>query len=92
MQRRALPGEINGDAFDRFTVGHAAVGVIMGLARAPWWAAIGVAIGWELIENPLKDRFPRVFPHATHDRFVNAATDAAAMVAGWAAIRALPNR
>lgn len=90
--RTALPGEINHDAVDRFTIGHAAVGTIMGLARLPWWVAITVAIGWEVIENPLKDRFPQLFPHATHDTLANATFDALAMIAGYAFIRALPPR
>lgn len=88
--RRALPGQINGDAVDRFTIGHAAVGVIMGLARAPWWFAIPVAIGWELVETPLKRRVPQIFPRSTADRPVNAFFDAAAMIGGWAAMRAFP--
>lgn len=81
---------INTDPVDRFTAGHAAVGVIMGLARVPWWAAIGIAIGWELVETPLKRAVPRAFPHASPDSATNATFDALAMIAGWAAIKALP--
>jgi hypothetical protein len=89
-EREALPGEVNGDALDRFTLAHAAAGVLMGLGRLPWWAALGLAIAWEVAENPLKDRFPGVFPHATHDRPCNAVADTCAVMAGWAAMRALP--
>jgi hypothetical protein len=89
-QRQARPGEINGDGVDRFTIGHAAFGVLMGLGRVPLWAAVAVAVGWELIENPLKDRFPEAFPHASHDTFENASMDAIAMVAGWGAVQFLP--
>lgn len=91
-QRTAWPGEINHNALDRFTIGHAAVGTIMGLARAPWWVALGVAIGWELLERPLKDEFPRLFPHATQDTVANAVVDAAAMVVGWGLIQLFPRR
>lgn len=87
-QRQARRNEINGAPVDRFTIGHAAVGVIMGLKGMPFWAAATVAIGWELIENPLKDRFPDMFPVPTHDTFENAAFDAMAMMAGWGAMQA----
>lgn len=86
-QRTALPGEINGDAFDRFTLAHAGVGVALGLLRVPWWAAVGFALAWEIAERPLKDNLPGVFPNATQDTVPNAITDAAAVVAGWALLR-----
>jgi hypothetical protein len=92
LQQRAQPGEINGDMFDRFTIGHLAIGVLLGLVRAPWWVALPVAIGWELAENPLKDRFPKLFPHASHDTPANAVADVAAVTAGWASMRLLPRR
>lgn len=88
--RTARPGEMNHNAVDRFTLGHGAVGVLMGLARFPPWAAVVIAVGWELIENPLKDRFPQVFPHASHDTPQNATFDVLAMLLGYAAIKALP--
>lgn len=86
-QRMALPGQINGDAFDRFTLAHFGVGVALGMIRAPWWVTLPMAIGWELVENKLKDRWPEVFPHATHDTAANAIVDALAMMTGWAAAR-----
>lgn len=89
-QRPAAPGEINGDAFDRYTLGHLAAGVLLGLGRVPLPAALVVAVGWELLENPLKNAVPSAFPHSTHDSFKNAAVDAAAVMLGWAAMRSLP--
>jgi hypothetical protein len=86
----AKPGEINGDPFDRFTIGHAAIGIIFGLARVPWWVVIPFAIGWELVETPLKRRVPYLFPHASADTPANAIVDAIAMISGWAAMRVLP--
>jgi hypothetical protein len=62
----------------------------MGAARFPWWAAVGVAIGWEIVERPLKDRFGKHFPYSTQDTKINALIDAMAMVSGYAAWRALP--
>lgn len=90
IQRRARPSEINGAAVDRFTFGHAALGVILGLKEVPFWFAATVAIGWEVIENPLKDAFPDAFPVATHDSLANATCDALAVMAGRAAMRAFP--
>jgi hypothetical protein len=88
-QRLARRGEINGDALDRFTLVHFGAGVTLGLLRTPWWLAIPMAIGWEIVENRLKDRFPEMFPHATHDTLPNAVMDALAMTTGWAAARLL---
>lgn len=88
--RTAFPGEINHALVDRYTVGHAAVGVLLGLGRAPWWLALVVALGWEVVERPLKNAFPRAFPYATQDTLGNSLLDAGAMMAGWGAIKALP--
>ncbi len=88
--RVALPGEINYPAFDRFTIGHGAVGVMMGLIRMPWWAALTIAVGWEIVERPMKRNAPALFPNATQDTFQNALVDAAAMMVGWGAMTMLP--
>ena len=75
---------INHDPVDRFTGAHAARGVVYGVAGVPWWAAAVAAVGWELAENPLKDRYPEWFPHASHDTAANATFDALAVMGGWA--------
>jgi hypothetical protein len=90
MNRSARPGEVNYRAFDRFTAAHYAWGVILGASRLPWWAALGVAIGWEVIERPLKRTAPTVFPHGTQDSWPNMIADATAMFAGWATWQILP--
>ena len=79
------PGEQ--PVLDRYTVGHAAVGVVYGLTSMPWWAALGLAVAWEVVENPLKDAYPQLFPDAKHDRYENAAVDVVAVMAGFWAIR-----
>lgn len=89
-QRTARPGEINGDPLDRYTIGHFAAGVLLGLGRVPLGWTIVLAIGWELVERPLKDAYPGLFPHASQDTFANAALDATAVVAGWGTMRAFP--
>jgi hypothetical protein len=81
----ALPGEANYHLVDRWTVGHVGVGTWLGLLRVPWWGALVVAVGWEIIEQPLKR-----ITQTPRDTFANAAVDALAVMAGWGAIRALP--
>lgn len=89
-QRTAGPGEINGNAVDRYTIGHAAFGVMMGLGRVPWWGALTVAVGWEFLERILKDHVPALFPDSTQDTLVNASFDAIAIMLGWGAMQVLP--
>lgn len=86
-QPTAVPGAINGDAFDRFTFAHAGVGAVLGYLRAPWWTTMGFALAWEIVERPLKDNYPGVFPNATQDTVPNAITDVAAVMVGWALTR-----
>ncbi len=87
-QRRAKRGEINGDLVDRFTLLHFGTGVALGgLTGMPLWGVAIVAVGWELIENPLKDAAPEAFPNPTHDSIGNAVLDATAMLAGAALAR-----
>jgi hypothetical protein len=68
---------------DRWTTGHASVGVLYGVTKMPWWAALGLAIAWEVVENPLKDRYPDFFPDSRHDSYPNAAVDTAAVMVGY---------
>jgi hypothetical protein len=82
-QPTAQPGTINGDLLDRFTLAHAGVGAVYGLMNLSLPAAAVLAIGWEVVERPLKDEFPELFPHSTQDTLANAALDAAAVLAGW---------
>ncbi len=85
-----LSGPANQDAIDRYTIGHVALGTMLGLASVPWWVTLGQAVLWELVETPLKRRLPQVFPVATPDSFANSFFDVAGCMAGWAAMRMLP--
>lgn len=82
-QRRARPGEINHGFWDRFTFVHALVGVGLGTVGLPILPAVLVAAGWEVVERPLKDHVPALFPHATQDTWRNIVGDVAGMLAGW---------
>lgn len=79
----AKEGQIDHHAIDRYTAAHAGVGFLMGVCRAPWWLALGTAVGWELVEGPLKRRYPEYFFQPTVDTPENAVVDAAAWVLGW---------
>lgn len=87
--RQARPGEANHAFADRFTLAHAAIGAVYGLLALPLLAALGLALAWELVENPLKRVLPRVFPHPTKDTLLNALGDVLAVLSGWAAARFL---
>ena len=79
----AEAGEINGDPFDRFTLAHLAVGGALGYMRLPFALALAAGVGWELIERPLKEIAPELFPNATQDTLPNATGDTFAVLAGW---------
>lgn len=80
----ARKGEVNYHMFDRYTVAHFATGIGLGVMRLNWWQAAIFAIGWELIETPLKRAIPRAFPYSSEDTLANATGDALGMMAGWA--------
>jgi hypothetical protein len=77
------PGEVNHGMFDRYALAHGAVGVGLGVARAKWWQALAFTVAWELVESPLKRRFPRAFPYSSEDTMRNAIGDSIAVMAGW---------
>jgi len=79
----AKPGEINAEPFDRYTFGHLAAGVLLGLARVPAVPVIALAMGWEVVERSLKNRLPSWFPYSTQDTIENAVVDIAAVLVGW---------
>lgn len=90
-QRTALPGEDNYGFVDRFTAGHAAFGILGGLARLPWWAMLGSGLVWDLvIERKFKDAWPEIWPNSTQDTWQNITGDTIAMMLGWKIARILP--
>jgi len=85
----ATPGQINYALFDRYTIAHGAVGVGLGVMRAKWWQALALTVAWELIETPIKRRFPGAFPYKTEDSLQNAIGDSIGVMAGWGAWKLL---
>lgn len=47
---------------------------------------------WELVEDDLKDRWPKLFPHASHDSKENAVGDIASMLIGYKLSTVRPRR
>lgn len=84
--------DINQAALDRFTSAHAGVGITMGALGLPWWAMMGLTIGWELVENFLKDKKPHLFPYSSHDSIDNSVADTAAVIVGFVTTRHMLRR
>ena len=91
-QPTADPGTINGDALDRFTLAHAASGAVAGALKSPWWATLAGALLWELVERPLKNKYPEAFPNSSQDTVPNAICDVAAIMVGWGAAQLIFHR
>lgn len=79
----ARPGEINYNTFDRFTLVHFGVGILYAWFKLSCVTAFLLAVGWELVENPLKLWLPILFPHATADTISNSVGDVIAVLFGW---------
>ena len=74
---------INKDPVDRFTLVHALSGVLAEKAGVTLPQVVFLAVAWELLERPLKEKYGRYFPHPSQDSLVNAGLDASAMVVGY---------
>ena len=85
----ARPGEINHALIDRFTLAHVSIGAGYALANFSFAIVLVLAVLWEVVEDPLKARLPRLFPNATGDTFRNATGDVLAVLCGWGAVQHL---
>lgn len=68
---------------DKYTLRHLLLGFLLEKAGATPIAAGLIAVGFELVEDRLKHKFPAIFPDASRDSKRNALTDVAAAVAGY---------
>lgn len=73
--------EIDKSPVDPWTAVHFAVGFIAGEIGVPWWAAIGIAIVWEIVEN--WNRPDETIPWMSPDSNANAIIDVVAVAVGW---------
>jgi hypothetical protein len=69
-------------AVDPGTFAYFGVGVALGYLRVPWWIVIAGALGWELLERPLRRKMPKVFTHSEQDTAANAVVDVSALLFG----------
>ena len=70
---------------DIYTLAHLASGSLLGFGRAPWWAVLGVAVGWTGLGYVAQ----RVWPAPVAATSIqNLVGDSAAMVLGWALAKA----
>lgn len=73
---------MNTEAIDRFTLAHLVVGYGLGRVGVSFPISAAIALGWELLERPLKERTPHLFPNPSQDSAPNALTDVAAVLIG----------
>lgn len=69
---------------DRFTIGHFLIGGFMARKGFTAAGALATAIAWELVENRLKDMFPKIFPLASYDSKINSFMDVIGWMVGYA--------
>jgi hypothetical protein len=86
-QRTARSGELNYAFVDPYSLAHALIGALLGLAGLRLGALLAIAIGWELVEHVFKTLVPAAFPHPTQDTLANSAGDVLSALVGWAIAR-----
>ena len=86
-----LPLPANQAPIDRYTLGHLAFGTMLGLARVPWWGALGMTLVFEHgLEDAMKKAVPAIFPVPTRDSPANRTYDSIAVMLGWFLTSRLP--
>lgn len=66
---------------DVYTLAHLASGSLLGFGRAPWWAILGVAVGWSGLGYLAQRLWPAPVAATSVQNLIG---DSAAMVLGWA--------
>lgn len=84
----AKPGEMPGP-FDRYSVGHAALGMVFEASRIPQAIALGSHVLFEVVEDDVKKLLTPLFPDTRPESFENHVGDIAAFAAGYYGTRAL---
>jgi hypothetical protein len=84
----ANPGEMPG-FFDRYSIGHAALGMVFEASRIPAPIAIGSHVVFEMIEDDAKKLVKPLFPDTRPESLENHTGDVVAFTAGYYATRAL---
>ncbi len=82
-------GPVRYALFDRYTVGHAAAGLLLSLNGVGALPTLALAIVWEGFADKLPPGY-MVFPKARHKLRLHQAVDVLAVMAGFYAVRILP--
>ena len=82
----ANPGEMPG-FFDRYSVGHAALGMVFEASRVPASIAVGSHVLFELVEDDIKKAIEPLFPDTRPESLENHTGDVVAFTAGYYATR-----
>lgn len=80
---RARPGEDNYPLFDRWSLGHVGKGAFLRSSGVGAGATFAIAVAWEVLERPLKDCFPALFPESSQDTLQNMVGDVISTLSGW---------
>lgn len=75
--------------FDRYSLAHAAVGMVFELSGIPPAWAIGSHVVFEAVEDQLKVYTKDIWPDASPDGWPNHVADVGAFTAGYYAARSL---
>lgn len=68
---------------DRYTLGHWCIGFVLGLWGVPATLALRISLGFERVEDVLKQVAPELFPVGLPDTRENSLNDTKAWMAGW---------
>ena len=72
---------------DRYIIGHLAWGGILAASGVPFWGAFALSVGFEILEQPLKEHIPSLFPEPIKDPIGNQVMDTVGVLTGWSIIR-----
>ena len=74
---------MNTELFDRFTLFHLLAGYAAKKFGISFTTTILFSIAFELLESPLKQANPDLFPHPSPDTPTNMIGDTIAVIVGW---------
>lgn len=72
---------------DIYTLGHMAWGGALAAMGVPFWVVVGLGVGFELLEQSMKEHFPGMFPEPIQDSIAGQVTDVGAVIVGWGIVR-----
>ena len=81
--------DANHQWIDRYSIPHAALGMVFEASRIPAWLAIGSHVGFELVEDKVKEVIEPIWPDTRPDSWENHVGDVASFTAGFYTSQAL---